>query len=199
MSKLRPTETARTKGWNPVYGWPGDLPDQEPFEVWFVEANRKIRCRIGVPVGRRLEGGGAQAAEWTAELLHDALQPMLRRLNSDGAAWYAEILQPVVDGDGVRGTPALQEARRQILDGPDSPGKRFLQGHRKGVTMRGTIAEATKLPAEVAKPPKTVASRAEIDRLMTPRELPPAPDADLTDEEFFAKHPVESDGWEQGQ
>ena len=87
-----------------------------------------------------------------------------------------------------------ERAEKQILEGPDSPGKRFLlkiQAEREKRPMREAVAQSKTMPDEVA-------SRAEIDRLMTPRELPPAPDADLTDEEFFAKHPVESDGWEQG-
>lgn len=94
-----------------------------------------------------------------------------------------------------------ERAEKQILEGPDSPGKRFLlniQAEREKRPMREAVAQSKTVPAEGAKPPKRVASGADIDRLMTPRELPPAEDADLTDEEFFAKHPVESDGWEQG-
>lgn len=94
-----------------------------------------------------------------------------------------------------------ERAEKQILEGPDSPGKRFLlniQAEREKRPMREAVAQSKTAPSEVAKPPKTVASRAEIARLMTPRELPPAEDADLPFDEWAAKHPVEQDGWEAG-
>jgi hypothetical protein len=114
------------------------------------------------------------------------------------------------------------QALRNILSGPDTPGRRFLrrlQAEGKGRTMRGTVADATKLPPEVAEPSKTTATRDDIESLRSPGrpveaeriteavavgskgDRPPERHIEplRANADFFAAHPVEDDDrWENG-
>jgi len=57
-----------------------------------------------------------------AESLRTQCEPLY------GGHWITVVTDPHAD-DGLRGEPARQNACRQILDGPETPGKRWLQGH----------------------------------------------------------------------
>lgn len=100
------------------------------------------------------------------------------------------------DHERLERQEAAAWVRQHILTGPDGPGRRsLLERQTKGVTMRQGVAQAVKIPQDVAAPPKTVATRADLDRLV------PAPaHAEQSDTQFFVDHPVEQDeeGWEQG-
>lgn len=105
--------------------------------------------------------------------------------------------------DRLSDAEARAQVRRDILDGPDGPERRFVLGLSRGQTMRGSMGESMSLPAAVAAPAKTSASREDLDKLeapFQPRELPEPAHASMSDKEFFAANAAEYDdqGWEQG-
>lgn len=70
--------------------------------------------------------------------------------------WERIKFEPV-SKDGLTGAPAKLEAFRRVLDGPDTPGRRFLREHKK------IFKDVPKTPKA-----KTTASAAMLDRLSEP-------------------------------
>jgi hypothetical protein len=146
-----------------LYGWPGDLPDQQPFEVWFVNTTTGEQRRIEVPIGMQYEDGKVLPAQWTAENLIETLQnPLKSRLLADlnrfQHAWMIEIRQRKMQpGDNLHGEAARIEAERRILAGPDTPGKRWLTKLRaQGKTTAQGIREILKPAVDEPKMDPTI-------------------------------------------
>ena len=89
--------------------------------------------------------------------------------------------QPVLCGEKAR-----LWAEKHILNGPDSPGKRFLLARQRKSDLGSQLASTLKIVTPI-EPPKA-ATRDQIDRLRkTPTELPEPEHAQLSDEEFFER------------
>lgn len=162
-----------------IYGDDGD------FEVYAIrladEKHAEWSMRLSYPTAGVWPNGVRKRAQWTADSLMEALQPTLRKIRSVyGGPWVLDIRAARQESyPGDRPTGAKAEAERRILDGPDTPGKRWLQTH-KG---QSPMVDLKSVPA--VAPPKTVATRADIERLKKPKALPEPPHAKLSDEEFF--------------
>jgi hypothetical protein len=74
------------------------------------------------------------------QIEEDSEKARLRAEELYGGEWV--IIQPPQPqpDDGLRGEPALREAERRILAGPDSPGRRFLQRLGRSVTHNDIFA-----------------------------------------------------------
>lgn len=157
-----------------------------------------VRCLAGPP-----EHLDWQGREWVRLEYRFSGQANNRRHVSQAAARSAAEIQATYGGQwcgvarpegqlpeiqpDLQRTEAREWVERHILDGPDGPGRRFLQQH--GDVSAAVVAEALAVPT--TPPPKHTATRAELDAL--DKALPPAEHENLTTPEFFAAHPVEED------
>jgi hypothetical protein len=106
-------------------------------------------------LGLRMEATGWQITGWdrrqrcevTRDVADIANELVVKFNETYGLQHHWEKHRRVVaSDDGLKGTPARQEAIRRILEGSDGPGKRFLQGLKEGQGLTAAIAEKKAMP-----------------------------------------------------
>jgi len=163
MSKLKAAGGGTSKP-RLLVGYRGDFGD---FDVFAVNSDTGAKTRLRYWTHGQFPDGAVKKATWTAELLMAALQPTLRRFFSAyGGHWHIEMSNAKQESPEnhpkLPGNAARDWVIKDILNGPDGPGKRFL------LNRNCKFSEAMALPADVAAPAKTVASRETLDRLDEP-------------------------------
>lgn len=137
---------------------------------------------LAYPTAGVSKGGVKKRALWTSELLMDALQDTLRKIRGVyGGDWVLDIRR-------VRAAPTSEDrvagvrtkAEKLILDGPDTPGRRWLLKNRGKPASLAPILKSVPKPA----PPVRAASATMIDRLKKPAVTLPSKPLQA-DEDWF--------------
>jgi len=133
------------------------------FGVFAVCLAKSWEMRLSYPTARVFKSGLKEQAQWTEELLMDAMQGTLRRIRATyGGEWFLRIAHAEHEPySGDRPVGSRAEAERLVLAGPDTPGKRFLENR----TAPSMDALAASLAPPVEPPPVTTATRVALDAL----------------------------------
>ncbi len=152
-----------------------------PFDVYAVRLDNepRARMRITYPTHRAYEDGTVLAIPWTNDLLTEFLQPTLRTIRSVYVGqWCLDFRSHVAESvptDRIYGARA--EAEKRILQGPDTPGRRWLLRSQAQRGERQQIAAAlseTMRTVPRTEPPH-VATRQDLDALVDRLKAQPAP------------------------
>lgn len=167
-----------------------------PQLAYVIESeNRKYRVEFWWP-------GASVMPEWDELLANHAAKALKNVLDVYGGAWIIVRPEPDKPMGQLRGRQAMLEAEAIIAtQAEETPGKRWLAKHYEQKAKRASVADMVSSVARDTPPKSTrlmvlemmAGRRAEDVKMFTPDPLPECEHAELSDEEFFAANPVESD------
>lgn len=187
QSRIDPDTASTTTGeCRLIYGDDGEF-DVFAIRLADAEHERDWEMLLTYPTAGVWPNGVVKRAKWTSELLMEAMQPTFRKVRSVyGGDWVLDIRRALrIVPETERRAGALAAAEQRIMDGPDTPGRRWL------VRNRGKPAPVTPIlkPVPALPKPVRVADTGMIDRLK--KAVVPAPSAPLqADEDWFNEESV---------
>ena len=154
-----------------IYGEDGE------FEVYAVcqgdENHHAWSMRLMYPTAGIWRNGVKKKAQWTGELLIDAMQSTLRKIRQAyRGSWFLDVRKTVTLSAPMDRQPgAAAQIRQTILNGPDGPGRRFLEKQRATPVPRGVVAKVASSLAVTDDPaaPRTP-SREDLDKISKPSD-----------------------------